>query len=453
MKSNYIFKTNKIFILLSVLFLTFTSCEDFLEEDPSIGLSPDKLTDIASMNALIHGAYDNMRGFYAYQPMITAGFVRDYSVRNSANWAPFYKWTNTGVPNMFAGNSYGNGFRTLNKVNTVLGADVDNMYGTAGEKSQVLGDAHFLRAAIYFQFHMTYTHPTTQKSVPLVTTVLGTNARVNQATGSELIAQFKYDIEEARKHFAVSDGVSTHKAATAMAARMYFYLGEYDLAYARANEVITSGAHSLEANVADIYSGGNSSAEAIYTIITNRTENSFGVSSIMNANMKADKDTGVASLNPYGLIAQLRNANPTDNRFSSLMTEADGLVYIDKKYPSVSSDYIVLRLAEMYLTRAESNIMKNGSVSAADVADINMLRNRASAGLISGVPSTENMLDIIYNERSIELCFEWGDRFYNTRRLQKDIVAEGGNGVIPFSTYNTLLVYPISTQDRDIHGW
>ena len=121
--------------------------------------------------------------------------------------------------------------------------------------------------------------------------------------------------------------------------------------------------------------------------------------------MKADKDTGVASLNPYGLIAQLRNANPTDNRFGSLMTEADGLVYIDKKYPSVSSDYIVLRLAEMYLTRAESNIMKNGSVSAADVADINMLRNRASAGLISGIPSTENMLEIIYNERSIELCF------------------------------------------------
>ena len=74
-----------------------------------------------------------------------------------------------------------------------------------------------------------------------------------QASGSELIAQFKYDIEEARKHFAVSDGVSTHKAATAMAARMYFYLGEYDLAYARANEVITSGAHSLEANVADIF--------------------------------------------------------------------------------------------------------------------------------------------------------------------------------------------------------
>ena len=453
MKNNYTFKINKIFLLLSILFLTFTSCEDFLEEDPSIGLSADKLTDIASMNALVHGAYDNMRGFYAYQPMITAGFVRDYSVRNSANWTPFYKWTNTGVPNMFAGNSYGNGFRTLNKVNTVLNADIENMYGTAAQRSQVLGDAHFIRAAIYFQFHMTYTHPTTQKSVPLVTTVLGTNARVTQATGSELIAQFEYDIEEARKHFAISNGVNTHVAATAMAARMYFYLGKYDLAYARANEVIASGTHSLEANVADIYSRGNASAESIYTIITNRTENSFGVQSIMNNNFQADKDSGVASLNPYSLIAQFRNANPSDKRFADLMTEGDGLVYVDKKYPSLESDYVVLRLAEMYLTRAESNIMKNGSVSASDVADVNMIKNRASVALISGTPSQADMLDIIYNERSIELCFEWGDRFYNTRRLQKDIVAEGGNGVIPYSTYNTLLVYPMPISDSDIHGF
>ncbi len=453
MKNNYTFKINKIFLLLSILFLTFTSCEDFLEEDPSIGLSADKLTDIASMNALVHGAYDNMRGFYAYQPMITAGFVRDYSVRNSANWTPFYKWTNTGVPGMFTGNSYSNGFRTLNKVNTVLNADIENMYGTAAQRSQVLGDAHFIRAAIYFQFHMTFTNPTTQKSVPLVTTVLGTNAIVTQATGSELIAQFEYDIEEARKHFAISNGVNTHVAATAMAARMYFYLGKYDLAYARANEVIASGAHSLEANVADIYSRGNASAESIYTIITNRTENSFGVQSIMNNNFQADKDSGVASLNPYSLIAQFRNANPSDKRFADLMTEGDGLVYVDKKYPSLESDYVVLRLAEMYLTRAESNIMKNGSVSASDVADVNMIKNRASVALISGTPSQADMLDIIYNERSIELCFEWGDRFYNTRRLQKDIVAEGGNGVIPYSTYNSLLVYPMPTSDSDIHGF
>ena len=68
--------------------------------------------------------------------------------------------------------------------------------------------------------------------------------------------------------------------------------------------------------------------------------------------------------------------------------------------------------------------MVNGSVSAAAVSDVNMVRNRAGVTPIAGTPSTADMLEMIYNERSIELCFEYGDRFLNTRRLKKDIVAE-----------------------------
>ena len=77
----------------------------------------------------------------------------------------------------------------------------------------------------------------------------------------------------------------------------------------------------------------------------------------------------------------------------------------------LDSDYIVLRLPEMYLARAEASIMVNGSVSAAAVSDVNMVRNRAGVTPIAGTPSTADMLEMIYNERSIELCFEYGDRF------------------------------------------
>ena len=58
----------------------------------------------------------------------------------------------------------------------------------------------------------------------------------------------------------------------------------------------------------------------------------------------------------------------------------------------------------------------------------------------------------LYNERSKELCFEYGDRFLNTRRVKKDIVAENGNGTIAYSTYNELLVYPIPQSEIDIHN-
>ena len=187
----------KVSFLLLAISMTFVACDDFLDESPPIGLTDDKLTDIPSMKALVYGAYDKMRGFYAYQPMITSGFVRDYVIRTSANWAPYYKWTVSGVPQMFSGNSYNNGMRALNAINTVLTANVDAMYGTQVEKSKILGDAHFLRAAIYFQLNMYYTLPSSGNSIPLITTVLGTNDRVSVATSDAIKAQVESDIEKA----------------------------------------------------------------------------------------------------------------------------------------------------------------------------------------------------------------------------------------------------------------
>ena len=107
----------------------------------------------------------------------------------------------------------------------------------------------------------------------------------------------------------------------------------------------------------------------------------------------------------------------------------------------------------MYLTRAESNIMTNNAVSTQDVADVNMVKNRAGAAdTVTGTPAVATMLDVIFNERSKELCFEYGDRFLNSRRLQKSIVDENGSGTVPFANYNTILVYPLPQSEVNIHN-
>ena len=135
------------------------------------------------------------------------------------------------------------------------------------------------------------------------------------------------------------------------------------------------------------------------------------------------------------------------------MTEKDGVVYTDGKYPTNNVDYIGIRLAEMYLTRAESNIMVNNTVSAQDVSDVNAVKNRAGASdIVSGTPGKSAMLEIIFNERSKELYNETGDRFFNTRRLQKSIVNESGNGFIPFSDYSLKLYNLIPQSEIQIHN-
>ena len=115
---------------------------------------------------------------------------------------------------MFSGNSYSNGYRALNKINTVINADIDNMYGTNAEKASVKGDAFFLRAAVYFQLNNFFTHPTTGKSVPLVLTVLGTNDRVSLASSAEIVTQIESDIEAARTNLAIGEGITSHALNT-----------------------------------------------------------------------------------------------------------------------------------------------------------------------------------------------------------------------------------------------
>ena len=135
------------------------------------------------------------------------------------------------------------------------------------------------------------------------------------------------------------------------------------------------------------------------------------------------------------------------------MTEEDGYVFTDGKYPTNDVDYIGIRLAEMYLTRAEANIMVNNTVTAADVSDVNVVKNRAGASdTVAGIPGASDMLEIIFNERSKELYNETGDRFFNTRRLQRDILNESGNGAIPYSTYNSVLYVLIPQTEIDIHN-
>lgn len=70
---------------------------------------------------------------------------------------------------------------------------------------------------------------------------------------------------------------------------------------------------------------------------------------------------------------------------------------------------IISRLAEMYLNRAEARA-KTGDASGA-LADVNIIRTRANIATYSKVPEDRTLLDIIIEERRIELAFEAHRRY------------------------------------------
>jgi len=74
---------------------------------------------------------------------------------------------------------------------------------------------------------------------------------------------------------------------------------------------------------------------------------------------------------------------------------------------------IVSRLAEMYLNRAESFAKKDDAANA--LADINLIRDRAGIPSYTAVPTGQTILDVVLQERRVELAYE-GHRKYDVFR-------------------------------------
>lgn len=444
-------------IILSLIILTFISCsDDFLDIPPATGRTDDKLVDLTSMTALINGAYSLTRGnqgvpFCGESSLYATTIVRDVVVRNNNNYPQFFDHLLANDLGYFV-----RGYRILNALNTLAVKDLSIMEGTDDQKKAVLGDMHFLRALIYFDLNNYFELPSTGYSVPLLLKPLGVDEKISCSKTEEVRNAIEEDIEQARLNFQNNvSGIANYQAATALAARIYFFHKKYDKAYEMADKVIKTGNFIIESDVKAPFNPFGTSRENIFSFKFNAGDNANPrpTTSLRNA-YQPEETTGSLSLNPNGVLSKLMNADLQDNRWI-FYTVQPNITYIDGKYSSDQMDMIYIRLAEMYLTRAESNIMNNNNVSQQDVDDINILRSRAnSSTILTSIPEKNATLDTLYNDRTKELAIEVGDHYLNTRRLQKGIVktAQEGVGIKPYSEYADLLAFPFPLNEIQIHG-
>ncbi len=112
-------------------------------------------------------------------------------------------------------------------------------------------------------------------------------------------------------------------------------------------------------------------------------------------------------------------------------------MYIDaytQKFNNYYGNVHVIRLAEMYLIRAESNFRLSSSVGDEPLNDINLIRERVLLQDLSTVT-----LDDILHERYVELAFENGFFLHDKKRLKQSV------GSIPYS--DPSLVFPIPQRE------
>ena len=371
------------------------------------------------------------------------------------------------------------------------------------QRNQYVGESLFVRAYCYYELVNLY------GGVPLYTTSLGTaDLKLQRSSAAEVYAQIEADLKESAaklENIPVNRSGRINKwAAYALLARVSLFQEKWAEAKQYSNKVITEGPFALEANFLNIWNVNNHN----------------GVESILEAQSTAIQDKDLGSMLPTFAGARgedkknfpsndaqdvidgwgwcmptsdLENAYLSENdviRLKSTITKWGDPAYgdevlnpthkfslndnksgricrkyyipiatrraLDKKDGHLPLNTPLIRLAEMYLTRAEANYHTGGDA----LGDINIIRARVQLPAKTGI-SGPTLLKQIYKERRLELAFE-GLRLFDIRREKdpttgKPVIESlmGPNGT--FVQYNLNSTDPYETtnlrepQDKGIN--
>lgn len=319
--------------------------------------------------------------------------------------------------------------------------------GIAASKSSMLkdsvrkaltGEAKFVRAFSYFYLVNFF------GDVPLALSVdFNQTARLPRAPQAQVYQQMVQDLKDAAATmpatYPTGNGERTRPnkyAALALLARAYLYLGDYNNAATTATMVIDDATdYTLENDPDKVFL--TNSREAIWQLqqalqdftIKNATPEGY----IMRPNVLK---IGIATfcLTPSLLAA----FEPGDQRFKKWTDSTDnslgtankpGVTYYPLKYkislangePGLAPTeyYMVLRLAEMYLVRAEAAANGGPGGAATALADLDLIRHRAGLPPLSTSLTKDQLLAAVAKERRTELFAEWGHRWMDLKRTNR----------------------------------
>ncbi|WP_183566901.1 RagB/SusD family nutrient uptake outer membrane protein [Mucilaginibacter sp. SP1R1] len=347
--------------------------------------------------------------------------------------------------NIFVEYTWQYSYQAINLANNVI---ANLAKADADQRDRMEGEAKFIRGTLYFELTREFGRawndgdPNVNLGVPIVTTPTTTvtsASYVSRATVKQCYDQAISDLKTAESKLPETNSFYAGKyAASAILARLYLQQGDYANALTEANTVITSAQYSLTAKYSDEFP-----IPGKPTHVDNTTEDIFA--------MQVTEQQGTNGLNEFyastgnGGRGDLRvhtdfvagfAATDTRGQFFTARTNDDGSVafYRTKKFDNTYGNVHVVRLAEMYLIRAEANLAKGSATGASPLSDVNKIRARAGI-----TPLTTVTLAAILTERIHELCFEGGFALHDAKRLKQPV-----NGLLYSSPK---LIFPIPQQE------
>ncbi len=444
---------NKFFryITLGLSLTAFTACESELDQikPANAVIETTAVADEQSIQSLLIGAYDVLGGtnLYGGNIMRNAELLGADPVARDIRWRGtfvdpgevFNK--NMLVTNGEASNTWLSAYNAINVCNTIL--ENLNKVTDPSRKSRIEGEALFIRGIMHFelvrffakQYEVGQTN--SQAGVPIVTkaTSLGNFVEVKPSrnTVEEVYAAVIADLTKAETLVPVSNRFYVDRATVAaMLSRVYLQKNDFASARDAANRVINSGRYNLVPVFAFCFNNLKNSAEDVFAIqitVQDGTNNMATFFAAATFGGRGDVQIQNPHLNLY---------EPGDARRAMFFTDANrGRIHSTKWNDVVAANINIVRLAEMFLTRAECNFRLNTSVGASPLEDINRIRTRV------GLPSrtaADLTLASILRERQLELAFE-GLRIHDQKRTRANV------GSRPYT--DAKLIFPIPDRERN----
>jgi hypothetical protein len=412
----------KLFALFCLL--TLTACEDFVEVDmPSSQLTSEGVfqstsTANAAMANIYAGIRDNglMNGSVTGISNLLGGYADELDYYGQTGTSMEFFFANTVLASDIQVNTlWSVSYSQIYAANAVIEGVGSSSTIPQSEKDRLKGEALFLRAWLHFYLANIY------GDVPYVTsTNYSVNANVARLPLTDVYNKIITDLEQAVTLLPENDLTFNRTkpnrwAAQAFLSRVFLYSGEWTEASDAASTILNDSAlFSLNPNLNDVFL--NTSTETIWQLQPIAT----------NANtLEAAAFIFLTGPPPnMALTPGFMEAFETNDgrRISWTNAVSDGNqtwhhAYKYKRQGTSASSQessIMLRVAELYLIRAEARARQGDLVGAKE--DLNAIRLRAGL-LETTAVSQQQILDAVLQERRIELFTELGHRFFDLKRF------------------------------------
>ncbi|MFD2554204.1 RagB/SusD family nutrient uptake outer membrane protein [Sphingobacterium tabacisoli] len=405
--------------VLGVFFLLHVGCSRLLDIDlPKNEITDNNVfTDSVNASAAISGVYVAMMqaysldfcsgGMTAFPGMSADEIGQTASNSNDEFFVNTISSTNSTVSYLWT-----SAYRYLYAVHACMEGIANSGTITAEQKASLLAEARFVRAYINFYLVNIF------GGVPIV---LGTDYKVNsvlpRSSEQEVYDLIKEDLSYCKEVFSKNKKNIKrpgYYATLALLARVYLYEKNYVAAVELTTEVIDKGGFNLESTPERVFEqNSNETIWALMPVIADRAtwEGYYFVPARATTVPRYIVTDGL--LNSFDLDDKRKLA------WIGTSTVRNVKYHFPNKYrqytPAAQKEwYVMLRLAEQYLIRAESKTHLSNFDEAR--SDINYIRQRAGIPYFHSVDDKDIVLREIEAQRKLELMCEWGHRWLDLKR-------------------------------------